>query len=155
MTAVDGSAEERDDIEPAAEDDRAPGRPGAVELAGAILIVSGVLGLVGTIGALSSLPPDTGLIVAVTAALNLGSIVVGVLVRYARAWLFAVNYVAVLGFLDLLAGVGSGLALLLGIADVGVVVILLLDKPWFDAVRDVRAKRARERPIASPPVRGG
>lgn len=150
---MDGPPEEaRDDPEPKTEDVRTPGRPGAIELAGAILIVSGVLGLVGTIGAASGLPAGTGLILAVTAALNVGSIAVGLLVRYARAWRFAVNFVAVLGFLDLVAGAGSGLALLLGIADVAVVIILLLNKPWFDAVREARQRRASLRRVASPPV---
>ncbi len=93
-------------------------RPAFIELAAAILIVSGVLGLVGTIGAASDLPSGAELVLVITAALNLGSIAIGVLVRYGRAWLLDVNYVAVLGFLDLVAGAASGLALLLGIADV-------------------------------------
>jgi hypothetical protein len=146
---LDDSAEP----EPAG-DNRRVARPVVVELAAAILIVSGVLGLVGTIGAAADLPPGTGLILVITAALNLGSIAVGVLVRYGRAWLLDVNYVAVLGFLDLVAGTGSGLALLLGIADIVVVVILLLNKPWFDAMRRMRQRRASERRVSSPPVGG-
>lgn len=142
-------------VQPAAEVDLRPARPGAVELAAAILIVSGVLGLIGTIGALSGLPAGTEIVVAITAALNLGSIGIGLLVRSGRAWLLAVNYVAVLGFLDLTAGAGSGLALMLGLADVLVVVILLLHKPWFDAIRVRRRRLAAGRRVSSPPVGGG
>ena len=145
-----------DSAEPEPEDDdRRVARPVVVELAAAILIVSGVLGLLGTIGAAADLPAGTELILVITAALNLGSIAVGVLVRYGRAWLLDVNYVAVLGFLDLVAGTGSGLALLLGIADVVVVVILLLNKPWFDAMRRMRQRHASARRVAGPPVGGG
>lgn len=153
MTVEPGTAAEAAP-EPADADVR-PARPGAVELAGAILIVSGALGLAGTIGAISGLPAGTELIVAITAALNLGSIGIGLLVRFGRAWLLDLNYVAVLGFLDLTAGIGSGLALVLGLADVLVVVILLVHKPWFDALRRWRDRLARERRVPSPPVRGG
>jgi len=91
----------------------------------------------------------------VTTALSLGSVAIGLLARFGRAWLLAVNYVAVLGFLDLAAAVDSGLALLLGVADVIVVVILFLNKPWFDAVRRWRRERASRRRVPSPPVGGG
>ena len=152
---LDDDLDDLDELESEDDADYSPARPGVIELAGAILIVSGVLGLVGTIGASSDLPAGTELILVLTAALNVGSIVIGVLVRYGRAWLLDVNYVAVLGFLDLVAGAGSGLALLLGIADVVVVVILLLNKQWFDAMRRVRQRRASERRVSSPPAGGG
>lgn len=140
--------------EPEGDDERRPARPAVVELAAAILITSGVLGLVGTIGAAADLPAGTELILIVTAVLNVGSLVIGVLVRTGRAWLLAVNYVAVLGFLDFTGAPASGLALLLGIADVIVVVILLVQKAWFDAMRTVR-RQAKARRVPSPPVGGG
>lgn len=157
MTAhpdVDGDEPEVDEIA-AAEADFRPARPSAIELAAAILIVSGVLGLIGTIGAIPDLPAGSGPIVVLTAALNVGSLVIGLLVRSGRAWLVAVNYVAVLGFLDLTGASTSGLALILGIADVIVVIILLLQKPWFDAMRRMRDRQRRERRVPSPPVGGG
>jgi hypothetical protein len=43
----------------------------------------------------------------------------------------AVNYVAIVGFLDLLAAGGSPIALIRGIGEVAVVVILLVYRPWF------------------------
>jgi hypothetical protein len=58
-------------------------------------------------------------------------------------WLLAVNYVAVLGFLDLLGAGGSPLAFMLGASDIFVVVILFLQKPWFDEMSRWRARRRR------------
>lgn len=111
-------------------DERLP-RPAAIELAAAILIVGGVLGLIGSIAGAAALPAGTGLLLAVTVALNVASIVVGLLIRMGRLWLVAVNYVAVIGFLDLTAAGSSPLALILGIADIAVVVILMINRPWF------------------------
>ena len=136
------------------EEDRRPARPAAIELAAAILITSGVLGLMGAVGAASDLPAGTEVLLVVTAALNVGSLVIGALVRTGRAWLLAVNYVAVLGFLDFTGAPPSGLALLLGIADVIVVVILLVHKSWFDALRAFR-RRWKARRVPSPPVGRG
>ena len=135
--------------------DRGPARPAVVELAAAILIVSGVLCIVGALGAASDLPAGTEVILVVTAMLNIGSLIIGVLVRTGRAWLVAVNYVTVLGFLDFTGAPTSGLALLLGIADVIVVVILLMQKPWFDAMRTARRRAKETRRVPSPPVGGG
>jgi hypothetical protein len=140
--------------ESADEDAPIPARPAVVELAAAILITSGVLGLVGAIGAASDLPAGTELILLLTAALNVGSIAIGLLIRMGRGWLVAVNYVAVLGFLDFTGAPASGLALLLGIADVLVVIILLVQKPWFEAVRSAR-QLEKTRRVPSPPVGGG
>ena len=109
-----------------------PSRPAAVELAGALLIVGGVVNVVAAVSSLSSLPAGIVAFLALTFALAIGSIVVGVLVRLGRFWLLAVNYAAVLGFLDLLGAGASPLALMLGLADVLVVVILFRYKPWFD-----------------------
>lgn len=126
----------------------APSRPAVVELAAAVLIVGGILGLIGVAGNAAGLPAGTEPLVLLTAGLNAASIAVGLLVRTGRAWLVAVNYVAVLGFLDLTAAGGSGLAAMLGVADVLVVVILVLNKAWFDA-------KARERRLRrdAPPDR--
>jgi hypothetical protein len=128
-------------------------RPGPIELAAAILIVGGVLGLVGIVSAGPGLPPGTEPLLVVTVMLYIGSVVIGVLIRMGRAWVVAVNYVAVLGFLDLMAAGGSGLALILGVADILVVVILFLHKPWFDGRRQVRDERDARRP--GPPAGGG
>jgi hypothetical protein len=108
-------------------------RPAAVELAAAILIIGGIIGLIGAIGGMAALPPGTEAITALTITLDIASIVVGVLVRMGRLWIVDVNYVAVLGFLDILAAAGSNLALLRGLGEIAVVVILILHRPWFVA----------------------
>ncbi len=127
--------------EPSADEPDAPGpsRPAAVELAGALLIVGGMVSLVGAVSSLSSLPSGIEAIVALTFALGIGSIVVGLLVRLGRFWLVAVNYAAVLGFIDLLGAGASPLALMLGLADIVVVVILFGHKTWFDELRRRRS----------------
>lgn len=121
-------------------------RPWLIELGAAILIVGGVLGAIGAIGGAASLPPGTGLLVAMTVALNVATVAVGILIRTGRWWIVALNFVAVLGFLDLTAASASPLALLLGILDVVVVLILLANRPWFEARGRARAEaRARAR----------
>ena len=130
-----------------------PARPVLVELAAALLIVGGALGLVGAFTAAPSLPPGTGSLVVLAVVLDIGAIVAGVLVRLGRWWVVAVNYVAVLGFLDLVASGGSALALLRGVADVVVVVILVLNRPWFDAFAAWRAAQPFTPPTARPPTR--
>lgn len=126
-----------------------PARPGAVELGAAILIVGGVLGTLSGLARLAeptALAPSLGL---VTVVLNLAQVVLGVLVRQGRLWLVTVNYAAVVGFLDLLAGGASVTALVLGLSEVAVVIALLAAKPWFDAVgrwRRAAPARASTRP---------
>lgn len=119
----------------------APSRPAWVEFAAAILIVNGALGLFGAVSSVGSLPAGAEPFLVLAVALSVGSIVAGVVVRLGRLWIVAVNYVAVLGFLDLLGAGGSPLALMLGAADILVVVILLLRKPWFDAMGRWRSNR--------------
>lgn len=116
-----------------------PSRPGAIELAAALLIVGGVIGVFGALSSASSLPAGVAPFLALTVALAIGSIVVGLLVRLGRFWILAVNYVAVLGFIDLLGAGASPLALTLGLADILVVIILFVHKPWFDELRLRRA----------------
>ena len=119
-----------------------PARPASVELAAAILIVGGAIQLLLGLTTLPGLPPGAEGFAALALALDAGSIATGVITRAGRAWLFAVNFAAILGFLDLLGAGGSPLQLMLGAAEVLVVVILLARKPWFDAVAEWRAQRA-------------
>jgi len=112
-----------------------PARPAAVELAAALLIVGGTTGLIGLLVSASSRPPGTEPFVALTLILDVGAVVLGLLIRL----ILAVNFAAVVGFIDLLGAGGSPLALMLGVADIAVVVILFLYRPWFDAMRERRA----------------
>jgi hypothetical protein len=116
-----------------------PARPIAIELAAALLIAGGAVNVIGDMSSIPSLPPGTEPLFFLTIALAIGSIVVGLLIRLGRAWVVAVNLAAVLGFLDLLGAGTSPLSLMLGIADILVVVILFRHKPWFDELRLRRA----------------
>jgi hypothetical protein len=116
-----------------------PTRPPAVELAGAILIVGGVVGLIGLVTAAPGLPAFTLGLLLLTLALNVAPIAIGVLVRMGRAWIVDVNYVAVIAFLDLLSIGSSPLGLIFGVANVLVVIILIRHKPWFDEMSRWRA----------------
>ena len=119
-----------------------PDRPALIELAAALLIVGGVLGLIALGAALDDVPTGVEAFVVVTAVLDIGAVVIGVLVRFGRAWIVAVNYVAVIGFLDLLAAPSSGLSLIRGVIDLGVVIVLVQHKPWFEAMARWRRLRA-------------
>lgn len=130
-----------------------PRRPAAIELATAILIAGGVIGVLVALSTATNLPPGTEPFLLLTLALDIGSIVVGVLVRFGRSWILAVNYVAVLGFLDLVGSGASTLALLLGLADIVVVMILFVHKPWFDELRRRRTAQPLTPPTARPPTR--
>lgn len=123
-----------------------PARPASVELAAAIMIVGGAIQLLLGLTTLPSVPPGAEGFAAVALALNVASIATGVLIRAGRAWLVAVNFAAILGFLDLLGAGGSPLQLMLGAAEVMVVAILLARRPWFDGMAAWRiASMARGR----------
>jgi hypothetical protein len=119
-----------------------PARPAVVELAAAIFIVGGIVGLIQVAVAAGDVPAGVEPFLAGALALDVGSIALGLLVRTGRAWLLAVNYAAVLGFLDLLGAGASPLSLMLGLADLLIVGILLGSKTWFDAMRSWRAELA-------------
>ena len=118
------------DGDPAAPPARRP-RPGTVELAAALLIIGGILQLVGAIGAASSLPAGAEVVLFGSITIDIATIAAGVLIRSGRLWLLVVNYVAVLGFLDLMRSGSSPVALMLAIGDIVVVVILVVNRPWF------------------------
>ena len=126
-----------------------PPRPASVELAAAILIVAGVVSGITAVGALLTGSGDP--FVGLTLAIALGSVVLGVAARFGRLWLVSLNYAAVLGFLDILGAATSPQALMIGISEVVVVVILLLRKPWFDAVAAARAGTVGREPEGQAP----
>ncbi len=135
-----------------------PARPALVELAAAMLIVGGIIGLIGVLGGVGRLPAGTEGLAVATVVLDIGQIVLGVLIRSGRAWLVAINVVAVLGFLDLLAGLTDALALLLAGVEIGVVAILAANRPWFEARARYRAGREEADPArgnAPAPGDGG
>jgi hypothetical protein len=111
---------------------RRPNRPALIELAAALLIVAGILGLVSLFAPDPNRPEGLEGLTLLTILLNVVQVVVGVLVRMGRLWIFDVNYVAVLGFLDLVGAADSSLALLLGLIELGVLVVLFMYRSWFD-----------------------
>jgi hypothetical protein len=107
-------------------------RPVLVELASAVLVVSGALNLLISIQVLATLGnqgSDVGLLTLLTVALAVATIALGLLVRYGHAWLVAINVVAVVAFLELISG--SPVGLLLGAVDTFVVLALVRERPWF------------------------
>ena len=109
-----------------------PPRPVLVELAAAIVVVGGALSLLQSVDVVMRLG-EQGAISDSLAVLDLliavGSIVLGVLIRVGRAWLVAINVLAVAGFLELTSG--SAVGFLTGGLDVFVVIVLMLERPWF------------------------
>jgi hypothetical protein len=109
-----------------------PRRPVGVELAAAIMVVSGLIATLISIEAAMSLSArgelDDGLAI-VSIAIGIAFVILGVLVRTGRAWLVAVNVAAIAGFLELISG--SAVGFLFGALDVLVVVLLMRDRPWF------------------------
>ena len=106
-------------------------RPTAVELAAALLIVTGIVQVVGAIGVSGTIPAGFEGWLALAIALDVATIVAGVLTRAGRLWLLVVNYVAVLGFLDLLRVGASPVALVMAIVDAVVLYVLFTNRSWF------------------------
>lgn len=129
------SNEPPDDISEQLEGPVWPGRPAAIELAAALLSVGGVLGVVGVLTTGANKPAGLEALTVLTVVLNVAQIAVGAFIRGGRFWIVAVNFVAVLGFLDLTASGRSPLALVLGLSELAVLVILLGHRPWFDRRR--------------------
>jgi hypothetical protein len=103
-----------------------------VEVATAMLVVTGFLSFFTSVEALASMAtreePDL-VLVALVVFLGLGTIAIGIALRYGHLWLLGVNYVAVAGFLELTSGTPQGL--LFGALDVAVLAILVAHRPWF------------------------
>lgn len=108
-------------------------------MAAALLIIGGILQLIGAIGAASTLPAGAEVVLFGSIAIDIATIAAGVLIRSGRLWLLVVNYVAVLGFLDLMRSGSSPVALMLAIGDIVVVVILIVNRPWFMPVQQDEA----------------
>ena len=116
---------------------RRPARPLSIEIAAAILIVGGLAGSVGTIGATLGADPAAGdagarPVIALLLVLNALTVIVGVMVRLGRSWPLAINVVAVLVFIELTAVPnGSAVATLLAALDGFVFVALARNRAWF------------------------
>lgn len=101
-----------------------PDRPVLVELSAAILIVGGLTSLIGSLAA-------PGIVAILLVGLNVAMVILGVLIRRGRAWLIAVNVVAVALFLELTA-LPSAFAIVFALLDAIVLIALLRHRAWFD-----------------------
>ena len=115
-----------------AEAPKRPSRPAWVELATALLIVSGFVSFFTSLQGLVTLSgsddPNAGLVVLFV-TLGLLTMLTGIALRYGHWWLFGVNFVAVAAFLELTSFTVQGL--FSGTIDLLVVVVLLVYRPWF------------------------
>jgi hypothetical protein len=105
-----------------------PPRPPLIEAAAAILVVGGLTGLA---TGPSPFQPDIAPLAWLLLALNIATIVVGLLVRAGRAWVLALNVTAIALFLELTA-LPSPIALLFALLDGLVLVALIRHRAWFE-----------------------
>lgn len=107
-----------------------PRRPVIIELASAILIVGGITSILGAAGwAISG--GQTGPVGVLVMLLDILTIVVGVLIRSGRAWVVAINVVAIALFLELTA-LPSAFAIVFVVLDSIVLYALFRHRTWFD-----------------------
>ncbi len=123
-------AVEADDVE--AQEAVRPPRPVAVQLASALLIVSGLLSTLlsfDAVGRLGDQTPGIEPLALLSVALGLATALLGVLLHFGRGWLVTLNASAIAGFLELMSGIPAGW--ILGTVDVAVVLVLVWHRPWF------------------------
>ena len=114
----------------AATDEVRPRRPVLVELAAALLVVgSATDALISLESMATAASPEARTIAGVSVAVGAGLVALGLLLRTGRAWLVAVNVVAVAAFLELRAPSTTGI--ISALLDVTVVAILLRERSWF------------------------
>jgi hypothetical protein len=104
----------------------------AVELATAIVIVSGAMSVLVTIDAyarMDQLGSAGTQLTLLSIAIGLASVLLGLLLRYGHAWLIGVNVLAVAGFVELLSGAPIGIVF--GSLDAIAVIVLMVHRPWF------------------------
>ena len=106
-----------------------PERPVLVELASAIMVVGGIMGVLSSIDVMSRLAEggdDTiGPLIVLSVVIGIASILLGVLIRLG----VALNVTAIAAFLELTSG--SIVGLVFGMLDAFVVMVLLVEQRWF------------------------
>ena len=133
--AEDSGAAADSSVEPAP---LRPPRPLLLEFAAACLVVGGLTGLLGILGT-----SRAGMAVALDAlliGLNVLTIIVGLLVRAGRAWVLALNVVAIVLFLEITA-LPSGVAIVFAALDTIALFALIRHRAWFDASSWAGARR--------------
>jgi hypothetical protein len=144
VTTPDDSGEVRDAS--AIPDPERPRRPIMIELASAILIVGGMTSVLGTVGFQLS-GGESGFVGFLVLMLNFLLIVVGAVIRMGRAWILAINVVAIALFLEVTA-LPSAFAIVYGLMDAVVLIALLRYRWWFDwRPEDALARAAAARAV--------
>jgi len=104
-----------------------------VELASAFMIVDGLLSTSTSANIVLRMGEAPGAeplpLLVLTLSIGIITIILGILIRFARAWIIALNVAAVAGFLELTAGSQAGM--IVGLLDLFVVLSLLMTRPWF------------------------
>lgn len=136
----------------AAEEPDRPDRPASIELAAALVLVNAIFRLVVIALAATQDPPVAPIApleLLVELALQIGLVVVSLLVRAGRAWVVAINVLAVVAFVQAfgLSAVGLSFALLYGLA----FILVFRARAWFDAMTRWRAATARRAELARRP----
>ena len=109
-----------------------PSRPILVELASAILVVGGLMSVLSStdvVMRLSTQGEAVDTLALLSLAIGVAGIVLGILIRFARGWLVALNLVAIAAFLELTSA--SIVGLVFGSLDLFVVLVLLFEQSWF------------------------
>jgi hypothetical protein len=110
-----------------------PARPVLVELASAIMVVGGVMGVLSSVDVMSRLAAggdsSIGPLIVLSILIGIASVALGVLIRFGRGWIVALNLTAIAAFLELTSG--SIVGLVFGLLDGFVVVVLLVEQRWF------------------------
>jgi hypothetical protein len=112
-----------------------PERPTRIDFATAVLVVSGAFSIFRRVLDPLVLPDPTSVdpILAVSIVLDALSIAAGILVRMGRAWVLAANLAAIFSFLHLSAS-PNPVAIFFGSLYVGVVLVVMSARGWFDAM---------------------
>jgi len=101
-----------------------------LEFAAAILIIGGLTSVISSLATIGKLSDAAGLLDLILVGLAASTIVVGLLVRAGRAWVFDINVVAIVLFLELSA-LPSTSAFLFSALDLIVLWALLRHRAWF------------------------
>lgn len=107
-----------------------PPRPILIELSSAILIIGGITAVLGTVGYQLGGGQSNGVVDLLVLLLNVLTVLVGGLIRAGRAWILAINVVAIALFLEITA-LPATFAIVYVVLDGIVLFALFRHRGWF------------------------